>query len=142
MKKLIIIPGIFVVFLLSFGAHAETAMRCIVSASGVIAAGDTFALTAAHIQNGGARGSVQLNTPFGYTFQSSHLDQLDCTQRLVHFEGSGRWNGENGFRIVVLTEDRDVPGNADYIEMRVTGSDDNLVYSTAGYLVSGKIRHY
>ena len=154
MKKFIVIPVFFTVFLLSFTAHAESVSRCIVAAGGAIAAEDTFVFTAAHIKDGSTRGSMQLDTPYGYTFQSNHLRQLDCTSgnsaeaefsnssQRIRFKGRGRWNGEDGFRITVVTEDRANLGDADHIRMRVTGRDGELVYRAAGDLVSGYVRHH
>lgn len=155
MKKFIVVPAFFAVFLLSSIAHAEPVSRCIVAAGGAIAAGDAFIFTAAHIKDGRAtRGSMQLDTPYGYTFHSSYVRQLDCTSRKgnkaefsntsqhIRFTGRGRWNGEDGFRITVVTEDRVNPDDADHIRMRVTGRDGELVYRAAGDLVSGNVRHY
>ena len=154
MNRFIVIPAFFTVFLLSFTAHAEPVSRCIVAAGGAIAGGDIFTLTAAHITNGRTRGSVQLDTPYGYTFQSSNVKQLECkpvssgkakfqdTSQHIRFVGRGRWNGEDGFRIIVVTEDRVNPGDADHIRMRVTGRDGELVYRAAGDLVSGYVRHH
>ena len=134
--------------------HAESVSRCIVAADGALAGGDAFVFKAAHIKDGSTRGSMQLDTPYGYTFQSSHVKQLDCSSRNdrkaefsdtsqhIRFIGRGRWNGEDGFRIIVVTEDRVNPGDADHIRMRVTGRDGELVYRAAGDLVSGYVRHH
>jgi len=154
MKKLTHILGISIFLLISSEALADTPSRCFVTGGGVISPGDVFAVNAMFMKDGTTRGSVTLLTPYGYTFQSSNnVDRLRCTEdggahaappeapQLARFDGSGRWNGEDGFRVVVFTEDRGEPTDIDYFEVRIFDSDGILVYQSGGFVTMGNIQH-
>ena len=154
MKDLTNILSSFMLLLISSAAQAQTPIRCTVTGGGVLAAGDHFALNATATRVGNAHGSMMLQTPYGYTFQSNNIELLHCTQdggakadypeapQRANFYGSGLWNGEDGYLIVVHTEDRSEPTDMDYTEIRILDSDANLVYRAAGFLVSGNVQHY
>ena len=139
MKDITNILGVFILLLISSIAQAQTPIRCNVAGTGVIAAGDHFALNTTVTRDGTVYGSVILQTPYGYTFQSNNIKKLLCTRRvstkadypeatqLANFYGSGLWNGEDGYLVVVHTEDRGEPTDMDYAEIRVLDSDTNLV---------------